>query len=1029
MKRMRHLVISMLASALAFPLTAIAEDIDIYSGFGGAAGTPNVIIILDNAAAWNGDLGGGNCTYADDNSSPSLKSGSSGAAEQCALVNAVYALPDLSGLAKVNLGLMLFDKSSSGGRLWQQILPMTASGKSTLISRIKAITSGNDQTPNTQVGASLQETYAYFMGLTGISGTNYASLKPTVTCENNFIIFIGNAATQGKISDDSDATVKQKLIDAGANTTQQKQIVAGTKYDANWADEWARFMRQSVDVNPTANSGLQNIVTYTISVADPSKPNDDYVKFAASMANQGGGRAFVASTATEIKQAILAILNEVQAVNSVFSSSSLPVSVNAQGTYLNQIFVGMFRPDEHAYPRWMGNLKQYQLIYDNTAKAPRLADKNGNFAISSAKTGFITPNAISFWTTKDINNKPDDTTTGGFFINNAMGTDLNAQQNTYDLPDGEVVEKGGTAQQIRLSALQTNYTSSPSAPRKLYSYCPAGTGCITNLADTSNSFNVGNSAITNVMLGSATPFNVSSITRSGKTATVTTTTDHGFSANSSIFVSGANQTEYNGTFTVNTVPSTTTFAYTVPDYPPTTATGSYTASQPSSPKTVPPITRSGTTATVTLASHGYTTGQKITISGATQTEYNGTFTIAVVDTNTFTYTVPEGPATSAGSYTITGIGANAAYSATATVGTSTKYIDMVGTGITRSAGSTTVTVTTVANHGFSTGNSATLANVADSTGNQVSQYNGTFSITKTGNKTFTFTISSTTPTSPATGSITADSGSAFVISNLSRSGTNATATTTSTHGFSVGQTVNIGGTAGPNEGAYVGSFNITGTTANTFNYTVVTSPVSPATGTITVAATGSVDRTKLINWIRGEDNMGDEASPGNGITIRPSVHGDVLHSRPAVVNYGDVSGNPRVVVFYGSNDGVFRAVNGNQSASIGSASPGSEMWGFIPSEFYGKFNRLRNNSPTVKVPTTPDGIIPTPQSRDYFIDGPTSLYQKLKSDKTTDVAYLYLTMRRGGRFIYALDVSDPVTPKFLWKKGCYPSGSCDTGFA
>src|SRR3569623_2105179 len=114
MKRMRHLVISMLASALAFPLTAIAEDIDIYSGFGGAAGTPNVIIILDNAAAWNGDLGGGNCTYADDNSSPSLISGSSGAAEQCALVNAVYALPDLSGLAKVYLGLMLFDKSSSG---------------------------------------------------------------------------------------------------------------------------------------------------------------------------------------------------------------------------------------------------------------------------------------------------------------------------------------------------------------------------------------------------------------------------------------------------------------------------------------------------------------------------------------------------------------------------------------------------------------------------------------------------------------------------------------------------------------------------------------------------------------------------------------------------------------------------------------------------------------------------------------------------------------------------------------------------
>ncbi|MCO6062459.1 hypothetical protein NG726_38165, partial [Pseudomonas sp. MOB-449] len=37
-------------------------------------------------------------------------------------------------------------------------------------------------------------------------------------------------------------------------------------------------------------------------------------------------------------------------------------------------------------------------------------------------------------------------------------------------------------------------------------------------------------------------------------------------------------------------------------------------------------------------------------------------------------------------------------------------------------------------------------------------------------------------------------------------------------------------------------------------------------------------------------------------------------------------------------------------------------------------------------------------------------------------AYLYVTMRRGGRFIYALDVSVPETPKLLWKRGCFSSG-------
>lgn len=60
------------------------------------------------------------------------------------------------------------------------------------------------------------------------------------------------------------------------------------------------------------------------------------------------------------------------------------------------------------------------------------------------------------------------------------------------------------------------------------------------------------------------------------------------------------------------------------------------------------ITRSGTTATVTTATaHGFSTGQKVVISGATQTDYNGAFTVAVSSTTQFTYTVANSPATPA----------------------------------------------------------------------------------------------------------------------------------------------------------------------------------------------------------------------------------------------------------------------------------------------------------------------------------------------------------------------------------------------
>jgi uncharacterized protein len=60
------------------------------------------------------------------------------------------------------------------------------------------------------------------------------------------------------------------------------------------------------------------------------------------------------------------------------------------------------------------------------------------------------------------------------------------------------------------------------------------------------------------------------------------------------------------------------------------------------------ITRAAGTATVTTTSaHGFATGQRVTIAGANQTAYNGTFTIAVTGASTFTYPVAGAPATPA----------------------------------------------------------------------------------------------------------------------------------------------------------------------------------------------------------------------------------------------------------------------------------------------------------------------------------------------------------------------------------------------
>ena len=219
---------------------------------------------------------------------------------------------------------------------------------------------------------------------------------------------------------------------------------APTSHTTNYFDEWARFLYQT-DVSPA--TGQQNINTFTIDVFKAQQDlNESSLLISAAQA--GGGKYFKATDENAISNALRKIFSEIQSVNSVFASSSLPVSVNTQGTYLNQVFMGMFRPDGTASPRWPGNVKQYQFkLFNGVLK---LADKNGMDAISTT-TGFVTPCASSFWSTD----------TGQYWNYGgavALG-DCSAQTSAFpvagsasiysDAPDGEVVEKGGAAQRLR----------------------------------------------------------------------------------------------------------------------------------------------------------------------------------------------------------------------------------------------------------------------------------------------------------------------------------------------------------------------------------------------------------------------------------------------------------------------------------------------------------------------------------------------------------------------------------------------------
>jgi type IV pilus assembly protein PilY1 len=670
MNKPSHFLRRLLAAAFvaAVPAAAIAEDIDIYTTGGTNGDRPNVLLMLDNSANWSATLPGAPCYYYDNGvktangpkgTSPGMEQGTKMAIEKCALYNVIDALPTISGEdadhdAMFNVGIMLLNESPSsinGAYPRLGFLPVTTNNKKIFKSVVSALSIGDDKGNNAAYAKAMYEMYLYFKGRTaykGNAGTEYDTrafsgnvyISPSsASCARNHIIFIGNGSPQGAENNDALAL----LAAAGGSTSP---IVYPSSYvsnsdQANWADEFARFMR-GVDVS--SKDGTQGITTHTVAVTGSSS-DGTFPNFMLSMANHGGGSYTAASTAETLTQKLLDIFDSVESINSVFASASLPVAVNARGTYLNQVYMGVFRPDANGKQRWRGNLKQYQFSADALGNLS-LVDTKGNEAIGA--TGFIKSSAWSFWTTEST-----------FWVNQLMG-----DSGKSDAADGDIVEKGGTAQRLR-----TTYATSQSGRNVLTCVgCAVGTV----LGSDSTKFATGNSAVTAAALG---------------------------------------------------------------------------------------------------------------------------------------------------------------------------------------AGSST-------------------------------------------------------------------------------------------------------------------------------------------------------ERENLINWVRGTDNAGDELGPGGTTTIRPSVHGDVLHSRPAVINYG---GSIGVAVFYGANDGMLHAMNGNQTGS----GAGEEMWSFVPEEMFGKLKRLRSNAPEIKLSTTTST---SAQPRDYFVDGPIGVYQRIRADGTTSRAIIFVGMRRGGEQVYAFDVSDPAQPVFLWKK-------------
>ena len=1007
--------------SLPYPTPAHAEDIDIFTINPAVSGQrPNVLIILDSSANWA--------------STDSVAGGKKYQHVAAAMVSTIGGLTD-----QFNVGLMMYAETGNpndnidGGVMRAGVRQMTSANRQKIVDFFATVDGDFDKSNNTTMGLAFYEAYLYFTGQTGYSGiakakrdyggnswanagasqqgapapmiaavnalynttpnaltsvnsTDYNS-PMTDACQKNFIIYIANGTVTDSNAANSDATTKLAAVGGAGATTTIPLNPSGDQ--ANISDEWTRWLAHNDIRSDASFPGKQTIVTYTVEVNPVANTqglaNSELLN---SVAKQGEGkykRVTSAGGGVQIADALNEIFAEILAVNSVFASSTLPVSVNVRGTFLNQVYMGVFRPDANSSPRWPGNTKQFTLDADSSGNV-FLVDKNRQ-PIENSTTGFISPSAVSFWSTTSTFWDP-------VYYPDTVAQPAPAVPPTSDIPDGEFVEKGGAAQHLR-TVHATNVTT-----RLVYtcidSVCPSGT----DVSNGSHDFNTANTDITALLLGVTGAKTVSSLTRSGGTVTATSTA-HGFTSGQSVTILGANEGDYN-VLTNITVVDANTFTYSIierPASPATAATGqTLTAAKGSAAQAVTSITLSGTTAIVTTpVAHGFIGGQSVTISGATQLEYNGTYVISVIDATSFRYAITTGPATptTLGNITVTRSNGTTSSSAISSM--------------TRSG--TTVSVGTSANvfTGTLTCSSVTITAAVPTSYNVASRS----PCTKVSNKDLTFDLlaSELTPTSPATGTITADPAVARTISSMTRpagSGT-VTVTTSAAHPYLNGDTIAI---SGASDSLYNGNHVIAGVTGTTFTFTVTPQPTTPATGSIIATGGSSVNRDDLINWIRGTNVRLDDNPNPVATNVRGYLHGDVLHSRPAVINYNRAAGsaNRDLVVYYGSNDGIIHAVKGGQNDA-----DGNEKWGFIPTEFYTGLTRLYNEAP----------IISTSNPRTYFADGPISVDTVFVPDSSTPPverlegvgarAQIYVGMRRGGRFYYSLDVTNPDAPVFKWK--------------
>lgn len=187
---------------------------------------------------------------------------------------------------------------------------------------------------------------------------------------------------------------------------------------------------------------------------------------------------------------------------------------------------------------------------------------------------------------------------------------------------------------------------------------------------------------------------------------------------------------------------------------------------------------------------------------------------------------------------------------------------------------------------------------------------------------------------------------------------------------------------------------------------------------LTSAQQSAASGANMVNYLRGQNGNEDKTGNANPLyRAREHVLGDMINSQPVYVkqppfsysdaNYSAFKKNTRTTsgdarVYVAVNDGMLHAFSGDTGANGG----GVEQWAYIPPTVMPNLYKLADKNYA--------------SNHQYYVDGSPTVGDVCPNapgstcNATQWKTILVGGLNKGGRGYYALDITDPASPRALW---------------